>query len=130
MLFCNLALRIIDQNSSKMSFAERLKIARQKKGLTKSELARQAQISYPQLVKYELGQVKPNLLVIEKLVPILEVGYDFLCGGVNEEEIDAEVESLMSDYEQMDVLDKVKCREILRIFFQHRRTARNFSVAS
>jgi len=68
-----------------MSFAIRLKDARNKKGLTKSELSKQAGIHYAQIGRYEEKGARPSAEVLGKLANALDVTTDYLMNGTGDE---------------------------------------------
>jgi transcriptional regulator with XRE-family HTH domain len=67
-----------------MGFPERLSIYRKDKGLSQQELAENADISLPQLKRYEAGRSEPTLDVIRRLAIALGVTTDALIFGNTE----------------------------------------------
>lgn len=63
-----------------MIFGKRLKEARQKKGLTQEELAKQIGVAKSTLTGYEKGNREPDFFKIKKLTEILDVNADYLLG--------------------------------------------------
>lgn len=59
---------------------ERLKEAREKKGLSQRELAQLAVISQPAICQFESGKKFPNADTVEILADILGVSMDYLHG--------------------------------------------------
>ena len=59
---------------------ERLKEAREKKGLSQRELAQLAVISQPAICQFESGKKCPNADTVEILADILGVSMDYLHG--------------------------------------------------
>ncbi len=57
---------------------ERIREARQRKGMNKNQLARTLGTSWQHLDNWEKGRVEPSLSSIRKLAEILEVSADFL----------------------------------------------------
>ncbi len=66
-----------------MEMGERIKSAREKKGLSGKELAAMADISNVTLSRIEKGRYKPSRLTIEKIASPLEVTADHLLGRAN-----------------------------------------------
>ncbi|WP_214510531.1 helix-turn-helix domain-containing protein [Pseudomonas brassicacearum] len=62
------------------TFAERLSLARAKKGLTQRELASMAGVAWSQISKYESGKSKPRLKLLLKLADALGMTVDELRG--------------------------------------------------
>lgn len=58
----------------------RIKYLRENARLTQKELGARVGISPGNLSKYELGQLEPNLTVIQKLSEFFDVSSDFLLG--------------------------------------------------
>ena len=65
-------------------FAERLKAAREKAGLTRKELGDAINISPAGYAYYERGQRDPSLKSLVALANTLGVSLDWLCGRTNE----------------------------------------------
>ena len=62
-------------------FAERLKLARHKKGIGKKKLCSRVGISRESLSNYEGGYSTPNLTIVAKLAKELDVSLDYLAYG-------------------------------------------------
>jgi transcriptional regulator with XRE-family HTH domain len=67
-----------------MSFAQRLKQARQRKGFSQTELGEKAGVHYTQIGRYEKGAL-PAADILAGLANALEVSADFLMSGSLEE---------------------------------------------
>ena len=63
-----------------MSFSERLRIARQSRGLTQQQLAELIGVSRSTVAMWETGEHQPDLDTVSKLATILKVSVDFLLG--------------------------------------------------
>lgn len=61
-------------------FAERLKEARNQKGLKQREVAAHLQISTHSYQNYEIGERRPNLETLAALAIYLDVTTDYLLG--------------------------------------------------
>lgn len=59
---------------------DRLKILREGRGLTQSDLADELEISEPQIWRYENGESKPRGDVVIKLATFFGVSSDYLLG--------------------------------------------------
>lgn len=64
-----------------MSFAERLKKLRKKKGLSQNELAEAIGVHFTQVSRYERGETKPNAEAMTKLARALDATVDYLMNG-------------------------------------------------
>lgn len=65
----------------KPSFGQRLKTAREAKGLSKVELGKRVKVHYSQIGRYERDQASPSADVLTKLANQLDVTTDFLMNG-------------------------------------------------
>lgn len=68
-----------------MTFGEHITTLRKRKGLSQSELGKQADTSGDIIGKYERNEVKPSIEVASKIADILEVSLDFLLGKTSVE---------------------------------------------
>ena len=87
-----------------MSFGERLKKARQEKGISQSELGKVVGIHYTQIGRYESKGVKPSGEVLAKIANTLGVTSDFLMSGSNKEQ----AEATLNDRELLDQFQRVE----------------------
>lgn len=75
-----------DKNNLKeTTFSGRLRISRNKKGFSKAELSKRADIAYQTYLKIENGEVKPDVETLSKLARILEVAPGYLLTGQKRE---------------------------------------------
>jgi len=100
-----------------MSFAERLKRARQEKGLSQSELANSVGIHYTQIGRYENKGARPAADILAKIANALEVSSDYLMNGTAEDVAkdtltDKDLLNQFKTIEQMDDSDK----SVVKIF--------------
>jgi len=68
-----------------MGFAERLKKARNDRGLSQTELAKLVGIHYTQIGRYEKKGAQPSADVLSKLSNALGVSSDFLTNGTSDD---------------------------------------------
>ena len=61
-----------------MEFGERLKKARNQKGLTQEQLANKLGIAKSTLAGYEKGNREPDVFKIKKIIELLEIDADYL----------------------------------------------------
>lgn len=69
-------------------FAMRLKLAREKAGLTQKELAERLNVPPQMINRYENSDTEPRIGFVAKIAPILGVSSDFLIGVEPMNEID------------------------------------------
>lgn len=60
--------------------AQRLKEAREKKGLSRADVADAIATSYFCIMKYETAQRCPQLYMLDALADLYDVTLDWLCG--------------------------------------------------
>lgn len=72
-----------------MEFKDRLKEARQKKGLSQSALCKAIGIHVTNISRYERGENKPATEILQKIANALDVTTDYLMdGSVNDKALD------------------------------------------
>lgn len=64
-----------------MTFGERLRDARIKKGLTQQELSQQIGVAKSTLTGYEKGNREPDVFKIKKIIEALDIDADYLIVG-------------------------------------------------
>ena len=69
-----------------MTFGERLKEARLKKGLSQSDLSKMVGIHYTQIGRYENKGAQPSADILSKMAHTLSVSSDYLIGGTTDEQ--------------------------------------------
>ena len=104
-----------------MSFGERLKKARQDKGVSQSELGKLVGVHYTQIGRYESKGVKPSGDVLTKIANTLGVTSDFLMSGSSQEQAqdslnDRELLSQFQRVEQLPNDKKAIVKELLESF--------------
>ncbi|WP_340067303.1 helix-turn-helix transcriptional regulator [Ascidiimonas aurantiaca] len=87
-----------------MSFGERLKKARQDKGLSQSELGKMVDVHYTQIGRYESKGVKPSGEVLSKIASTLGVTSDYLMSGSSQEQ----AEATLNDRELLNLFQRVE----------------------
>jgi transcriptional regulator with XRE-family HTH domain len=68
-----------------MTFSERLKKARLVKGYSKSDLAKEINVHYSQIGRYEEKGAQPSGDILAKLANALEVTSDYLMNGTSDD---------------------------------------------
>lgn len=79
-----------------MTIAERIRLARQHKNLSQTELAQQAEINVKTLSRYELGNTIPPADAVAAIAKVLEVSADYLITG---EEADIQDKELFKRFQ-------------------------------
>jgi transcriptional regulator with XRE-family HTH domain len=64
-----------------MTFGERLKLEREKKGLSKGELSKMIGLHYTQLGRYENNKATPKSDALRKIANALDLTTDYLMSG-------------------------------------------------
>lgn len=72
---------VFEKGSVQVSFGDRLKEARQKAGLTQSELASKLEVSAAMIAQYETGKRNPKKGTLAKLAEALKLGYSYTKTG-------------------------------------------------
>ena len=83
---------------------ERLINCRKKLGITKQEAAKQMQMSQPAYLRYESGQRKPSIHVIEFMAHILGTSVDYLIGKSDNPNPDSYVVKMENEPELFDLI--------------------------
>lgn len=102
-----------------MSFGDRLKEARRRKGYTQTQLAKKIGVAGPTITGYEKNNSEPNMLTISKIIEVLGVDANFLLqdkpNQVNFENTATpeEFEALIKKYRSLDDHGKETVRMIL-----------------
>ena len=71
-----------------MSLHQRLKQARLDKNLSQQELEKLSNVHYTNIGRYERGDAKPSVEVLNRLAQALDISYDYLLNGTLENKAD------------------------------------------
>jgi transcriptional regulator with XRE-family HTH domain len=90
------------------SFGKKLRDARDVKGFSQAELARQIKSHHSIIGKYERDEVKPTVDVIKKLAEVLSTTVSFLMGETDSQNVfkDPLMLKRMADIESLPEKDK------------------------
>jgi transcriptional regulator with XRE-family HTH domain len=103
-----------------MSFSERLKEARTKKGLSQSNLAKKVKLHYTQIGRYENKGAQPSADILSKLADALDVTTDYLMSGSQDDMAEGiSDKELMTQFKRIAKLPKEKkaiIKELLDAF--------------
>jgi transcriptional regulator with XRE-family HTH domain len=100
-----------------MSFADRLKELRKKKGISQAELADLIEVHFTQVSQYERGETKPNAEAMAKLARALDTTVDYLMSGTTDnlmQEVGLDKE-LVSRFKQVQDLPTEEKRTVLSL---------------
>lgn len=100
-----------------MSFSERLKKARIEKGYSKSDLAKEINVHYSQIGRYEEKGAQPSADILAKLANALEVTSDFLMNGTSEDLADSSLtdKELLNQFKMIEKMTEEK-KSVVKIF--------------
>ena len=100
-----------------MSFSERLKKARLEKGYSKSDLAKEINVHYSQIGRYEEKGAQPSADILAKLANALEVTSDFLMNGTAEDLADSSLtdKELLNQFKLIEKMTEEK-KPVVKIF--------------
>ncbi len=65
-------------------FSDRLRLIREKRGLSQRELARRCELSINQISRYENSVIEPSLSALQAIIRELAVSADYLLGFIDE----------------------------------------------
>lgn len=90
------------------TFGKKLKEARETKGFSQAELARQIEVHHSIIGKYERDEVKPSIDVVKKIALVLNTTASFLMGETKEQNVlkDPAMFKRMADIENLPAKDK------------------------
>ncbi|MDO4961774.1 MAG: helix-turn-helix transcriptional regulator [Eubacteriales bacterium] len=74
---------------SDQSLAERIKLSREKIGITKTESARRLKLSKIGYCRYEYGQRTPSIQTLEAIASCFETSVDYLTGVTDDSSANA-----------------------------------------
>lgn len=82
-----------------IGFNDRLRLAMELRGESQSSLARQLELTQPEIHYYLKGKIKPRPIVRQKLAYVLKVSYQWLAWGSGEL-VDSETGSPFEEFHQ------------------------------
>jgi transcriptional regulator with XRE-family HTH domain len=100
---------------------KRILLLRKNKGLSQTDLAKLAGISYAQIGRYETKGAQPPAEVLKKIANALDTTTDFLINGDTDEKAmsalkDAELLKQFKEVEQMEDEDKNIIKKLIDAF--------------
>lgn len=100
-----------------MSFSDRLKKARIEKGYSKSDLAREINVHYSQIGRYEEKGAQPSADILAKLANALEVTSDYLMNGTTDELANSSLtdKELLNQFKMIEKMPEDK-KSVVKIF--------------
>ena len=100
-----------------MSFSERLKKARLEKGYSKSDLAKEINVHYSQIGRYEEKGAQPSADILAKLANALEVTSDYLMNGTSDDLANSSLtdKELLNQFKMIEKMTEEK-KSVVKIF--------------
>ena len=97
-------------NYKMMEFKDRLKQARNTKGISQSKLADKVGVHVTNISRYERGENKPTSQVLTRLASALQVSTDFLMSGTTDDRAKAAIsdEELLEQFRKVEMLSNDK----------------------
>jgi transcriptional regulator with XRE-family HTH domain len=102
------------------TLGERLRIARERKGFSQTEVYRRTNINNKTLSKYEKNDTKPDIETVKDLAIFYDVSVEWLLTGQNpskkdnEIDFDPEVRSLARDIKSLESSDKELLKDLIK----------------
>jgi transcriptional regulator with XRE-family HTH domain len=96
-------------------FKERLKAARELRGMKQNELADRAKLPASSIAHFEAGSRKPSFDTLRRLANALEVTTDYLLGRVEEPGLAEAGDPLYRDMGKLTDKDREMAREFLEM---------------
>src|ERR1700730_2085399 len=105
-------------------FPERLRSARDKRGLNQSELAKRAGLQASAISHFETGARKPSFDNLKRLADALEVTTDYLLGRVEHAGVAREADPIFRDASRLSGGDRKLARDFLKMLAERSRDKR------
>ncbi|GHT78492.1 hypothetical protein FACS1894130_05160 [Spirochaetia bacterium] len=96
-------------------FCERLKNAREMRGLTQSELGAKAKLPPSSIAHFETGTRKPSFDTLRSLANALEVTTDYLLGRVETPEFNVTADVRFRDMSKLTSTDRELAESFLKL---------------
>jgi transcriptional regulator with XRE-family HTH domain len=103
------------------SFPDRLKKARDLRGLSQVDLAQRAGLPASSISHFEAGSRKPSFDNLRRLASTLAVSTDFLLGRVEEAEATAAADPLYRDFRNLSAEDRELTKGFMEMLAQRSR---------
>ena len=112
-----------------MTVGDRIKQLRKQKDLTQSDLAKEVDLTYIQIGRYETGKSNPSADVLQRLAKALETTTDFLMNGSTDEVVSAQLSDMellnqFKEVEKMTPEDKNLIKTFIDAFITKRKVQR------
>ncbi|HZG81581.1 MAG TPA: helix-turn-helix transcriptional regulator [Brevibacillus sp.] len=124
----------MDENQKKL-MGHRIKMIREKLGLSQDELANKLGMNRTNVSNYESGRTVPPGNVIKELADILKTNADFLLGRTDDHtaikneselsEIDEEIRSLARDIQNLDSGNRGLLKDLIKTMRERGKEARD-----
>ncbi len=103
-----------------MKFGERIRMARDRLGISRDEMAKRLQLKYSTLAKYETSEREPDFATLVELARTLRVSTDYILGYVEAPRgarRGADEEALLAKYQMLS--EEAKERVQNQVAFEH-----------
>ena len=97
------------------AFPERLRSAREKRGLSQGQLAKRAGFQASAISHFETGSRKPSFDNLRRLADALEVTTDYLLGRVTDMQALAEADRLNRHFDRLTTADRDIAENFLKL---------------
>lgn len=100
-----------------MTFGERLKQEREKKGLSKGDLSKLIGLHYTQLGRYERDEATPKSDVLTKIANALDISTDYLMNGTVADLAEERISNkkLISSFQKITLLSEESQKVVLAL---------------
>ena len=106
---------MIKSNKPSELFPERLRTAREKRGLNQGELASRARFQASAISHFETGNRKPSFDNLRRLADALEVTTDYLLGRVTDAQALAGADRLHRHFDRLTSDDREMAEDFLEL---------------
>ena len=103
-------------------FPERLRKAREMRGLDQSSLAEKSGLPPSSISHFEAGSRKPSFLNLRRLATALEVTTDYLLGRVDDPEAFADADPLYRDFKNLSSADRELAHSFMKMLSDRKRS--------
>ncbi len=116
------------EGGSVLDFGARIRSAREQAGMTRDDLAKQLNIQYSALSKYESSVREPDFETLVKIANALRVSTDYILGCTEDQMrlkrkgFDADAESLLLKYQTLSEEAKERIQNQIAFEYAQQRT--------
>ena len=111
----NREIDILGDSVPSDAFSQRLRVARDMRGLDQSRLADSAGLPPSSISHFEAGSRKPSFENLRRLANALEVTTDYLLGRVDDPEAYADADPLYRDFKNLSASDRELAQSFMKM---------------